>query len=39
VHVDLDEVTQLADQELDVNTGPAVDLGWVLASQDGNLHT
>ncbi len=38
VDVDVDELAQLADQELDVHPGPAVDVGRVLARQDRHSH-
>ena len=38
VHLDIDDATQLADEELDVHSGAAVHLGGILTRQDGNPH-
>ena len=38
VHVDVDDAAQLADEELDVHAGAAVDLGRVLPGQHRNPH-
>jgi hypothetical protein len=38
VHVDLDELTQVGDEEADVNAGAAVNLGRVLAGQQTDAH-
>ncbi len=34
---DLSQVAELAREVLDVDAGASVHLGWVLASQEGNL--
>ena len=38
VHVDVDQLAQLADQVLDVNTGPSVDVGREFSGQDRGMH-
>ncbi len=38
VHLDLDESPKLAGEVLDVHSGAAVDLGWVLAGEQRDSH-
>ena len=38
VHVDVDEPAQLADEEVDVHAGAAVDVGRVLPGEDADPH-
>jgi hypothetical protein len=39
VHLDLRELHELADEEVDVDAGAPVDVGWVLAGEDADAHT
>ena len=38
VHVDVGQLDQLADQEVDVDAGTAVDVGRILAGEDADAH-
>ena len=38
VHLDLRELHELADEEVDVDAGAPVDVGWVLAGEDADAH-
>jgi hypothetical protein len=38
VHVHVGQLPQLADEELDVDAGSAVDIGWVLAGEHSDAH-
>ena len=38
VHVDIDEFVEFADQVLDVDTGPSIDVGREFTGQDRGMH-